>query len=312
MLWDNTVSEIVVYMPTYSPNTEAKTTRHYNRLTQEEIVQRLKTPEARIKPGVYFDAIDSVLNIRPDVHLIVADGRSTDSIRTALISHNEEAKKEHLEAIWHGNSEDRSLYTLKLHPEKMSQWAIFNDLFSTYVTDDTKYFVYTSSDVIWHMDWVAEAIKEFEKNPKLQILFPLVSNGDGNIPFQVASGPLDKDPMEAPYDQYGKAKVLNMFVAIFRTDFLKTYGGYPDIFRNCYTESFLSYLCQAIGGEMKLLPRGHVIHHGTVDLWEENGSFYYFNEEKVLFETIMNHLQMMDGAGFLSVDLLKKTLWRKK
>ncbi len=306
------MTEIVCFVPTYSPNVEAQTTRSYDRLTQEEIKKRLETTEARIKPGVYFDVIDSIINTRPDVHLIVGDGKSTDSIRTALISHNEEAKKEHLEAVWHGDKADRSAYTLQLYPEKMSQWVIFNDVFEKYTTPDTKYFIYSSSDVIWQMDWVAEAIKEFDKNPALQILFPLVSTGDGNIPFQVSDGPIDRDPSEAPYDQYGKAKVLNMYVAIFRADFLRAYGGYPDIFRNCYTESFLQYLCKAVKGEMKLLPRGHVFHHGTVDIWQENGSYYYYNEEKLIFDTIMNHVQMMDGAGLVSQEFLKKLLWRKK
>lgn len=183
------MSEILAYMPTFSPNDEChpKFVRPYTRETQEAIKSRLGTPEGRLKPGVYMDSIDSVLNTRPDIHLVVGDGRSTQSIRSALGQH-------------------RQNYTLELYPEKMSQWKIFNHVYEKYATHDMKYFVYTSSDVVWTMDWVAEAIKEFEKNPKLMILFPTVSSGDGNIPCQVADGPKDLDLQEIPYDIHGKGR----------------------------------------------------------------------------------------------------------
>lgn len=282
-------------MPTYSPFTEANTNRPFTRLSQRKISDRLDTPSGRIKPGVYFDAIDSILNIRPDIKLVVADGRSTDSIRTELVRHNAANLN----------------YDLKLYPDRTSQWLLFNDIFENFAKPETKYFIYTSSDVIWQMDWVAEAIKEFERNPKLQILFPTVNNGDGNIPFQVATGPRDEDPSKPPYDQYGKAPVLNAYVMIFRMDFLRTYGGYPTIFRNCFTESFLWYLCEAVKGEMCLLPRGWCYHWGTVDIWQHNGSHYYFNEERWLFDEIMTKVQMAHGAGLLTPQYLKKLLWRK-
>lgn len=286
------MSKIVAYVPTYSPFNEAEEGRRASRLTQDDIAERIKDKKNRSKPGLYFDAIDSILNVRPDIKLVVADGRSTDSIRDGLSRHH--ALDAH--------------YELKLYPERMSQWKIFNDIYEKY--KDYDYFIYSSSDVIWTMDWVAEAIKEFDKNPKLQILFPLVSEGDGNIPCQVAHEPRDQDPIKPPYDSYGKAPVLNAYAMIFRMDFLRVYGGYPDVFRNCFSESFLFYMCDAIGGEMRLLPRGWVWHWGLGDRWEENGSYYYFDEENGKFHTIMNNVQMAYGAGMLTKDYLKKVIYK--
>lgn len=298
------MSEVVCFMPTYSPVVEAdpRPLRPYERQSFDQICARFNTKEGRVKPGVYFDAIDSILNTRPDIKLVVGDARSTESIRNALLDHNEAS---------FSNQGEAPHYTLKLYPEKMSQWAVFNDVYEKYCTADTKYFVYSSSDVIWTMDWVGEAIKAFEKDPKLQILFPCVSSGDGNIPCQVATGPRDLDPQLAPYDRFGKAPVLNAYAAIFRKEFLDIFGGYPDIFRNNYTESFLHYLCSAMGGEMRLLPRGWVYHWGTVDIWSENGSAYYYQQEQDLFQSIMNRVLMMDAAGIADVQFFKNLLWRK-
>lgn len=202
-------------------------------------------------------------------------------------------------------------YELKLYPEKMSQWVIFNDIIDNYTDQNTEYFVYSSSDVIWKMDWVGEAIKEFERNPKAQILFPCVNCGDQNLPCQIASGPRDMDPISPPYQEEAKAPVLNAYAMIFRMSFLRTFGGYPTIFRNCFSESFLHYMCQTVGGEMFLLPRGWVHHYGTVDIWQGNGSPYYYNEEKMLFQDVMNKIQMAKGMRMMSVDFLKKTLYKK-
>jgi len=286
--------KIVCYVPTYSPVDEAQPlNRPYTRLTQDEIKDRLKDPANRAKPGMYMDAIDSILNTRPDIDLVVADGRSTESIREGLSRHH----------AFGG-------YDLNLYAERMSQWALFNDIFESH--KDYDYFVYSSSDVIWVMDWVAEAIKEFDRNPRLQILFPLVSQGDANIPCQQASGPQDVDPIKPPYDQHGKAPVLNAYVMIIRMDFLRAYGGYPDVFRNCFTESFLYYMCQAIGGEMKLLPRGWCWHWSLGDKWEENGSHYYFNQEFSLFQTIMARVQMAYGASMMSREFLKSMLVKER
>lgn len=299
------MSEIICYMPTYSPFVEAdkKYPRSYNRLTNEEIASRIgeyKQTEngtcsiATKKPWVYLDAIDSILNTRPGIKLVVGDGRSTESIRDGLQRHNSENPD----------------YSLEFYPERLSQWVIFNDIYHKYTTADTKYFVYSSSDVIWQMDWIAEAIKEFEKNPKLMILFPCVNSGDSNLPCQVAPGPQDIDPILPPYQEAAKAPVLNNYVMIFRMELLRAYDGYPTLFRNCYTESFLHYLLLAIGGEQRLMPRGWCHHWGTVDIWQENGSFYYYNEEIVLFQNTMNKVKMAAAMGMLTTDFLKKTLWK--
>lgn len=291
------MSEIVCYLPTYSPNTEADTlySRPYTRLTDEDISERIRSDTSRLKPWLYFDAIDSILNIRPDIKLIVADARSTDSIRAGMQQH-------HLD--------NNAAYDIALYPDKMSQWLLFNDILRLYATSDTKYFIYTSSDIIWKMDWVAEAVKEFERNPKLQILFPCVNNGDPNLPCQIASGPCDLDPILPPFQDHARAPVLNAYAMIFRMDFLRTYDGYPTFFRNCFTESFLHYMCEAMGGEMRLMPRGWVFHHGEGDKWTENGSYYYYNEEKLIFQEVMNNVLMYKAMNAMTVDYLKKKLYK--
>lgn len=289
------MNQIICYVPTYSPHIEADTSglRPYIRLTNQQIQERINSGTGTIKPWLYMDCIDSILNVRPDIKLVVADGKSTESIRGELTKHH---------------FANNAVYDIMLYADRKSQWWIFNDVFDKYATEDTKYFIYSSSDVIWQMDWVAEAIKEFERNPKAQILFPCVNRGDPNLPCQVASGPRDLEPIPAPYQSYARAPCLNAYVMIFRMDFLRTYGGYPTLYRNCFTESFLHYMCQAAGGEMLLLPRGWVYHYGEGDKWTENGSYYYYNEEKFLFEETMNSVAMHKAMNMMTVDYLKKTL----
>lgn len=284
-------------MPTYSPTDEAQPlTRGYARATNDEIARRVAEGTGKTKPTVYLDAIDSVLNVRPDVQLVVGDGRSTDSMRLALTQHHEESAE---------------AYTLILYPEKMSQWVIFNDILNSYATDGTKYFIYTSSDVIWQMDWVDAAIKEFDKNPKLQILFPCVNSGDPNLPCQIAEGPRDLDPIFPPYQKAAQAQVLNAYAIIFRMDFLRTYGGYPTIFRNCFTESFLAYMCEAMGGEMRLAPRAWCHHYGSIDIWaDKDKSYYFYNEEKFLFQKIINDFLMHRAMNMATVDYIKRVLYK--
>lgn len=285
--------KIVCYTPTYCQSEAELLNRPYTRLPQSEIDQRVRNPENRSRPGMYFDVIDSILNTRPDINLVVADGRSTDSVRTYLERHHD----------------SNGGYELKLYPEKMSQWAIFNDIYND--NKDADYFVYSSSDIIWHHDWVGEAVKEFEKNPKLQILFPCVNKGDPNLPCQIAPGIRNLDPILPPYQDAAKARVINAYAMIFRMDFLHTYGGYPNVFRNCFSESFLNYMCEAVGGEMRVMPRGHVFHWGEGDKWgTEVGSPYYYNEEKFVFQAMMNELLMYRAMGLVNKEYLKKKLYK--
>lgn len=242
---------------------------------------------------MYMDAIDSVLNTRPDTKLVVADGKSTESMRNELTKHH---------------FANNAAYDIMLYADKKSQWWIFNDVLDKYATDETKYFVYTCSDIIWQMDWVGEAIKEFERNPKLQILFPCVNRGDPNLPCQIADGPRDLDPIFAPFQSYARAPCLNAYAMIFRMDFLREYGGYPTLFRNCFTESFLHYMCEAMGGEMRLMPRGWVYHYGEGDKWTGEGGFYNYTAEKLDFEEIMNRVLMHKALGKMTPEYLKKTL----
>lgn len=284
-------------MPTYSPHTEADKDhpRPYKRLSNEEIAPRLFHYTGRLKPWVYMDAIDSILNTRPDINLVVVDAKSTDSVRDALKEHHRVNPQ----------------YDMLFYPERESQWKLFNDVIEKYAKSYTEYFVYTSSDVMWlNTDWVAECIKEFEKNPRLMIAFPCVNNGDSNLPCQVASGPRDMDSFRPPFQQAAKAPVLNAYAMVFRMDFLRKYGGYPTLFRNCYTESFLHHLCEAVDGEQRLVPRAWCYHWGTVDIWQENGSYYYYNEELSLFRDVMNKVQMAQGLGKMTPEFLKQVLWK--
>lgn len=293
------MTEIICYIPTYSPSTEADINwpRPYHRLSNEQIAQRIASGHSTEKPWMYMDAIDSIVNVRPDIKIIVGDGRSTESIREQMDQH-----------LYYSGS----FHHLDYYPEKLSQWVIFNDILEKYSTPETKYFVYSSSDVIWQMDWVSEAIKEFEKNPKLQILFPCVSRGDPNLPCQIAEGPRDLDSILAPYQNAARAPVLNAYAMIFRMDFLRTYGGYPTIFRNCFTESFLAYMCEAMGGEMRIMPRGWVFHYGEGDKWTTPGSAYFYTEEKLEFQEVMNKVLMHKAMKLMSVDYLKKVLYKKR
>lgn len=270
--------------------------RSCGRLANAEIKTRIESGHGHEKPWMYLDAIDSILNVRPDVKLVVGDGRVSDDIRKIMENH-------------HLLSE--AAYDIAMYEEPQSQWKIFNDIISTYVTDETEYFIYSSSDVIWQMDWVSEAIKEFEKNPKLQILFPCVTNGDPNLPCQIAPGPRDLDPVPPPFQTAARAPVLNAYVMIFRMDFLRTYGGYPTIFRNCFSESFLAYMCEAMDGEMRIMPRGHVFHYGEGDKWVTLGSAYYYTEEKLDFQGIMDNVLMHKAMRTMTIEYLKNKLYKK-
>lgn len=289
----STICYIPIYGPTSKPNMDWP--RPLTRLSNQEIKSRIESGRGNEKPWMYLDAIDSILNIRPDIKLIVGDGRVSDSLRDIV-------KKHHLA--------NGAAYDIMMYDEPQSQWKIFNDIIKTYCADDTKYFIYSSSDIIWHMDWVGEAIKAFEANPKLQILFPLVNRGDPNLPCQIANQPHDIDPILPPFQGAARAPVLNAYAMIFRMDFLRAYGGYPNVFRNCFTESFLAYMCDAVGGEMRLLPRGHVHHYGEGDKWTTPGSAYYYTEERLLFQDVMNKVLMHKAMGRMNVEFLKKTLYK--
>lgn len=287
------IRKILAYMPTFSPDEDVnpELSRPFTRLSNKEIGRRLK--KHRNKPWVYFDAIDSICNNPTFVRLVVGDGRSTESIRSALGEHQRLAGG----------------YELRLYPEKMSQWIIFNDIFENYATRETEYFVYSSSDIIWTMDWVAEAIAEFERDSSLQILFPCVGRGDMNASWQVAACPRDIDPYEPPYQAAARAPVLNMYVAIFRASFLAAYGGYPTIFANCFSESFLHYMVSAVGGKMKVLPRGFCYHHSEADKWkDDSGGSYNYTREKPVFDKIMDEVLKKRFRGEMTVEYLRDTL----
>lgn len=301
------MKQILAYMPTFAPNAgdEPSHGRPASRLTMEQIGERINTlgHKSRARPYMYMDSIDSIINQCPEADLIVADAKSSDIIRSNLALHHRQA----------------SGYHLAFYPDKLSQWVVFNDILARHATEHTKYMVYTSSDIIWAMDWVAEAIKEFDADPALQVIFPTVNSGDPAMPLQLAPGPYDAelidpaDHMNSIGVKAARAPCLNMYAAIFRIDFLKFYGGYPDIFRNCFSESFLYYLCEAMGGKMRLMPRGFCYHHNAGDahgIGTEAG-LYNYNAEKPLFDEIMDKVQYAREMNIMDADLLKELLWKK-
>lgn len=293
------MSKIIAYMPTFCPNNEAthQYPRPYERMSNVEIEQRINAlgSNSRERPYVYFDAIDTVLNTRPDVKLIVADARSTESIRAGLRKHNEASN---------------GAYALAFYEEKLSQWLLLNDIWKRFATEETEYFVYTSSDILFGPDWIAEAIKEFEKDPALQIVFPCVQSGDPNLPCQVAPGARDLDMIEPPYQHAARAPVLNSYAWICRTEFLKTYGGYPTIYDNCFSESYIYYMCEAMGGKMRLAPRSWCFHHSGVDAWTGEGGMYNYIREKPIFDKMMDEVQTARMNGKMDINFLKGILYK--
>ena len=298
------MTKILAFMPTYAP--DAKDEDSYGRLaermTTDKIAERtnLLAHRSRKRPWVYMDCIDSICNMRPDIELVVADAKSSDPVRKWLIEH-------------HKNS---GVYELALYPQKMSQWVLMNDILKRYAKEDTQYVVYTSSDIIWYgSDWVGEAIKEFERDPNLQILFPFVNSGDAALPIQISEGPKDEelidpaDHMDCPGMAAARAPCLNAYAIIFRADFFKKYGGYPTAYRNCFTESFLYYMAEAMGGKMRLMPRGWVYHHNGIDVWIGEGGFYHYSAEKPVFDKMMNEVQLARTENRMTPEFLKGLLY---
>lgn len=299
------MSGIIAYMPTFAPDAleEDACGRPLLRLSMDEIAQRINVlgRKSRGRPWIYLDAIDSIINQRSDVELVVADARSSDVVRTGMAMHHKQAGG----------------YELAFYPEKLSQWVVFNDILARHARDDTRFFVYTSSDIIWAHDWLEPALAAFEADPALQILFPMVNAGDLAMPLQLAPGPCDMDLID-PADhmdsigaQAARAPCLNMYAAIFRMDFLKTYGGYMNLFRNCHTESFLYYQCEAMGGKMRLAPRCFCYHHNGADVHgvgTEAGAYNYIAEH-VRFDPLMDKVQEARNSGNMTVDFLKSVLY---
>lgn len=292
------MSKILAYCPTYSPNQEATNhyPRSYERMTNIAIEKRINSlgTNSREKPFIYFDAIDSVCNVRPDIKLVVADARSTDSIR-------EELKKHH--------AASDETYILALYQEKLSQWKLLNDVWKRFSSEETEFLVYTSSDILWGPDWIAEAEKEFAKDPTLQIIFPCVNNGDPNLPCQVVPSARDMDMIEPPYQHAARAPCLNSYAFIMRREFLDTYGGYMTAYRNCHSESFLFYQCEAMGGKMRLAPRCWTFHHSGVDAWAGEGGLYNYTHEHEYFDAMMDKIQIARMNGKMTVDFLKTVLY---
>ena len=312
-------SPVLAFAPTYAPETEAITdacvSRPLTRLTNEEIAARIARLGymSRVRPWMYMDAIDSCLNVRPDIDLVVGDARSTDSIR-ALLRQHQEASSQSIPAApiqaltpYPANRG----YDLVLYPERMSQWRVLNHVWKTFGTPATKYFIYTSSDIIWTMDWIAPAIAHFERDPALQILFPCVNSGDPALPCQISRGPapVGTPLIEPPYQEAARAPVLNGYAFIMRAEFLRTYGGYPTAYRNCFSESYLHYMCEAMGGKMRLMPEGYCYHHGSGDAWTGEGGSYHYEAEKPTFDKMMDEVQAARANGTCTVDFLRKLLY---
>lgn len=292
---------LVTYMPTYSPDAEAEpdvTQRTAGRLSNAQITDRLTRLQwkTRARPWCYMDAIDTVVNTRPDAGLQVVDAASAASVKSLLIEHSSERDSGH--------------YRFISRPDKESQWKLLNDVL---VSDDfsSDFFIYTSSDVLWLDDWVSKALEEFDRDPNLLLLFPTVSDGDRAAPWQIAPGPVDQNPFEPPFQAAARAPVCNAYAFMARMDLFKAYGGYPTLFRNCFTESFLSYLCEALGGTMKVAPRCWAFHHNGVDKWTGPSGTYAYESEKAKFDGVMDRVQDARIRGKMTKEFLKEVLWKK-
>ena len=81
------------------------------------------------------------------------------------------------------------------------------------------------------------------------------------------------------------------------------------VFRNCFTESFLNYQCEAMGGKMRLMPRGWVFHHNAVDAWTGDGGSYNYLGERHVFDRVIDKLHVARIEGRMSVEFLKDLLY---
>ena len=252
------VPEVLVFMPTYAPNgVVGPGLRSSGILESYLTLMRRGWRRDYHSPWTYLDAIDSIFHVlSTDVHLVVADFRSSDAFRAVLL--------EHQRAIGAPN------YELWFSDKPESPWVAMNKVILDKFKDGTfNYFIHTTSDLLWtQRGWLRECILEMNRDADCLITYPTVSTVAANVAYQGASLPEDKDPFTV--------SLANAYCRIFHRDFLAAYGyRYPDVFRNCYTETFLPLMLDALGKTQKIVPRANCAHCEGLDIWAaEDGTTY--------------------------------------
>lgn len=265
------VEDVLVFMPTYAPDkTEiGQAPRPLSPLGPTQLRERCLA-ETLGSPWIYLDAIDSIKHVLgANVRLVVADFRSSEEVRNVLLDHQRKAGMPNYE-LWFAD-------------EKDSQWKAFNLVLADKLGKKPalKYVVYTSSDIIWwQKSFLSECWLEFRKDFDAQILYPTVVRAENDVPHQQASLPRDKDAFA--FD------LCNAYIAVYRADFFRAFDGkYPDIFRNCFTESFLPMMLRALGAKQKIVPRANCWHNKNADMWNDpaQGTYAYLKEHPVFTAT---------------------------
>lgn len=259
------VDNVLVFMPTYAPDKKniGLPPRPLAPLGHKALRDRCLN-ETLETPWLYLDAIDSIKDVLgPKAHLVVADFRSSDEIRKVLVEHQRNAKMPN--------------YELWLSDEPESQWKAMNLVLMHKLgkKPNIKSVVYTSSDVIWwQASFLSECSLEFRKDFDAHILYPTMTRAENDVPYQQASLPRDMDSFVVD--------LCNAYVAVYNADFFRTFDNkYPDLFRNCFTESFLPMMLRAMGGVQKIVPRANCWHQKNADMWLDASNVPYAHSKEL-------------------------------
>lgn len=264
------VPEALVFMPTYAPKGVVSPGYRDPRMATYLNLMHRGWNRQYQSPWTYLDAIDSVFHVlSTHANLVVADFRSSDAFREVLLEHQRGLNAPNYE-LWFSDA-----------PE--SPWVALNAvLLNKFMNGTFSYFIHTTSDLIWSQrGWLRECILEMNRDQDCLITYPTVTTAAANVAYQAAPLPEDKDPFTV--------SLANAYCRIFHRDFFAAYGyRYPDIFRNCYTETFLPFMLDALGKTQKMVPRANCAHCEGLDIWEaEDGTTYAAGIEHQQFLEIL-------------------------
>lgn len=294
--------DFLVFMPTYAPdkNIVKDGFRNcYETQPLHKIISRGLNGEFSA-PWTYLDAIDSVSHILGnDAHISVADFRSSEVVQNIL--------REHLKYANLPN------YELLLGKNKESQWKAMNQVLkSRFKNGSYKYFIYTSSDILWgQADWIKNVLEVFEKDEKCLIAYPTVNKGlKDQVPYQISKIPLPNEEFEV--------NLANAYGIVFKREFFEEFDfKYPDIFRNCYTEGFLHRMLKSIGANQKMVPNANLLHADGMDIWCKTvkGVRHYYSQdqdEPVMKEIIDRYLKNMGNENFRNNSASQKAFFKSE
>ncbi|MGE0272082.1 MAG: glycosyltransferase family A protein [Alphaproteobacteria bacterium] len=289
--------QILVFMPTYAPTAVVRSgLRDYRARPYTDLLLRSRQRDYSV-PWTYLDAIDSIFHtLSTQAHLVVADFRSSAPVRDELLRHQG----------WYGSNAPN--YELWLGDEKDSQWRVFNAVLKEKLPQHRyDFIVYTSSDVIWtQRGWLTHCINAMRQDWDCWITWPTVTRASADVPWQKASGAVDKEPFEA--------SLCNAYVAVFRREFFEAYGGrYPDVFRNAYTEAFQHYMLKAMGKRQLVIPRANLSHCEALDTeFRDDPSVY--EREQPIYDSAMKEIREWLTTNDMGVNLrpiLLRNLYRE-